>query len=435
MNPNHTPVTLENLGLNLPRLLIPRPNISLKEWAIIACDQFTSEPEVWNQLHNQIGSKPSTLHCILPECFLGKPDQEDRIHRLHRTMEQYVQEGIILETEPGIMLVERTTPFAQRRGVLLALDLENYDFSLEAKPLIRPTEQTVMERLPPRLKIRKGALLEFPHTLVLVNDRNHPVIDPLFTFVQGQKPTYETDLLLEAGSLRGWFLPAFQVEHLLKTQLEKNFDKESFLYAVGDGNHSLAAAKLHWEEIKANSSLPNLQHPARYTLVEVISLYNPGIRFEPIHRIVTPASVPGFLSLLHNTAEVQVHPESSFEALQRWVMKSSKKEFVFGISSQTSHYGIKILHPKDPTPIETAQKVLDLYCHEHAEAKIDYIHGEQTFVSLTRQEMVLGVFLPPFPKEHLFPYIEQQGILPRKAFSIGEALEKRFYLEGRRIRP
>lgn len=420
-----------SIGIKFTPILLPRPGMDLGKWAVIACDQFTSQPEVWKVMESSIGDSPSTLHCILPECYLGSPDEEERIARIHLRMREYLESGILLETEPGLILVNRETPHTRRKGMVIALDLEQYDYRTGSKPLIRPTEQTLLERLPPRLTIRKNALIEFPHTLVLLNDSHIQVVDTLFSLFAQGTPTYEVSLLLGAGRVRGWFVPAVKVKNILRELLQQSLDHSSFLYAVGDGNHSLAAAKLFWEELKNQLPLPQqATHPARYTLVELVSLFDEGIQFHPIHRILHPLEPAHFLNFLETYSRIQVRELNTFEGMKKEV---EKDPFRIGLVYRGAYHAIQFLNPAYHTITEVAQSVIDAFCSSNPDTRLDYIHGDEHLRSLSSGQGTLGIYLPGLAKEKLFPLIETQGVLPRKAFSIGEALEKRFYLEGRKI--
>ena len=422
-----------SIGIKFTPILLPRPGVDLGKWAVIACDQFTSQPEVWKAMESSIGDSPSTLHCILPECYLGTPDEEGRIPRINRMMREYLGNGILLETEPGLVLVDRETPHTRRRGMVIALDLEQYDYRPGTKPLIRPTEQTLVERLPPRLKIRRNASIEFPHTLVLLNDAHTQVIDTLFSLFTQEAPTYEVELLLGAGKVRGWFVPETKVKNILNKLLLKSLDHSSFLYAVGDGNHSLAAAKTFWEELKKQLSLPQqTTHPARYTLVELVSLFDEGIQFHPIHRILHPLDPARFMDFLETYSPIQVRECTAFKEMKEEV---EKDPFQIGLVHKGAYQTVQVLKSLYQTITEVAQSVIDAFCSANPDTKVDYIHGDEPLCNLSSNQGTLGIYLPGLAKENLFPLIETQGVLPRKAFSIGEALEKRFYLEGRKITP
>lgn len=427
--PTQTPEPI--IGIAFPRILLPRPDVDLHKWAVIACDQFTSQPEVWKALERSIGDSPSTLHCIYPECYLGSPDEEERINRIHQKMREYLDRGILRETEPGLVLVERETPYTRRRGMVIALDLEQYDYRPGTKPLIRPTEQTVLERLPPRVKIRRGAQIEFPHTLVLLNDSHTQVVDTLFELFTHTLPTYDVDLLLEAGRVRGWFVPETKAKNILEGLIRQTLEHNSFLYAVGDGNHSLASAKSFWEELKLQ--LPPQQqatHPARYTLVELVSLFHTGIQFHPIHRILYHVEPSQFLEFLRAYFPVNIQTARSFSELKN---KVAEHPFLIGLVGQEKLHTVQFIEPAAPTVVEVVQMAVESYRSSRPDIRVDYIHGDESLRSLILEQNTLGIYLPGLPREQLFPLIEAQGVLPRKAFSIGEAVEKRFYLEGRKI--
>jgi len=346
-------------------------------------------------------------------------------------MKEYLESGTLIETEPGLVLVDRETPYTRRRGMVITVDLEQYDYRPGTKPLIRPTEQTVLERLPPRVKIRKGAPIEFPHTLVLINDLQTRVIDALFARFTHTPPTYELELLLGAGRVRGWFIPEREVKDVLMELLMKNLEHNSFIYAVGDGNHSIASAKSFWEELKNHIS-PSQQasHPAHSTLVELVSLYDPGIQFHPIHRILHPVEPVQFFEFLRTFTPIQLRKAHSFDELKKVTTESP---FWIGLVDQRELHTVHLLEPNVRTVTEVVQEVIDAFLAKNPDIKVDYIHGDQTFHSLSIRPNTVGVYLPGLRKDQLFPLIETSGVLPRKAFSIGEALEKRFYLEGRKI--
>ena len=291
-------------GIAIPTLLLPISDIELKKWSVIACDQFTSEPEYWKQLSEFIGDSPSTLHMILPEVYLGKSDQELRIQKTKETMTKYLDNGYLAEHN-GFVLVERTiadkddpTNTITRNGLVLALDLEQYDFNPGSQSLIRATEGTIIDRLPPRIKIRKGASIELPHILVLIDDPENSVIEPLIRRKEEFEELYNFDLYADSGHVNGYLIHGeddlseiynsfqhlaspefFNTKYSISTE-----DKGLLLFAMGDGNHSLATAKSIWEDIKSEVGM---DHPARYALVEIENVHDNGLTFEPIHRILT----------------------------------------------------------------------------------------------------------------------------------------------------
>ncbi len=423
-------------GLKCPEILIPDESIDIAKWSVIACDQFTSEPEYWNRVAKFVGDTPSTLHCILPECFLGAADLEKRIENIHDRMRIYLETGFLRNTPAGVMLVERKTSFGRtRKGMIAALDLECYDFRKGSKSLIRPTEGTIVERLPPRIRVRKNASVEFPHIIILIDDPGKTVIEPLFDKAALRPPLYESDLAGDGGSVRGWFLPIEEIRTDIELSLSALADRHSFserygtddvlLFAVGDGNHSLAAAKSVWDELKPSLDPEGREnHPARWALVEIENLYDPGIVFEPIHRALFGLSFEDFRAAAEKRGGIAF------------------RDTDIGDGGRGSHV-IPVLHRgfttfmevRDPSPLaaEAVERLLSVIIAARPETRIDYIHGKETLRALSTGEKTLGFELRPLDKESLFPTVIRNGTLPKKAFSIGEAAEKRYYLEGRRI--
>ena len=286
--------------IRLPKLLMPREGIDLSKWAVIACDQYTSQPDYWNNADSIVGDAPSTLRLTLPEVYLEQPDVKERTAKIQDAMLRYQQDGTLTEYEPGMMLVERTTKSGTRRGVVLSFDLEAYDYQAGSQSLIRPTEKTVVERIPPRLAVREGASLELPHIMLLIDDSDRKVIEPLFADKDAFRKAYDTDLMLNGGHLSGWFVPEGKETAALIERLNGLADPETFNkkygltgehavlpYAVGDGNHSMATAKANWERIKQDLSEEERQdHPARFVLAEVVNIHDDSLEIEGIHRVL-----------------------------------------------------------------------------------------------------------------------------------------------------
>ena len=288
-----------DIGLSVPRVLLPRPEVDLEEWAVIACDQHTSNPEYWEEAARLVGSRPSTLHLVFPEAFLEAPGRAARIRRIHEQMESYLREGVLQPREPGFVLVDRRTPHAlSRKGLIAALDLERYSFAADASTLIRTTEGTDPGRLPPRVEVRQGAVLEVPHILVLIDDPGATVIEPLFE--RTLPLLYDTELMLGGGRVRGWHVTGGEAIRHVAGALGRLAAPEAMgerygleagapaLYAMGDGNHSFAAAREVWNGVKAEAGGLDAAagHPSRHALVELVNLHDPGLRFEPIHRVL-----------------------------------------------------------------------------------------------------------------------------------------------------
>ncbi|HVN53880.1 MAG TPA: DUF1015 domain-containing protein [Anaerolineaceae bacterium] len=436
-------ISFPSIGVQIPRVYLPRPGIDLTRWAVIACDQFTSQPEYWYQVEKLVGSNPSTYHLILPEVFLGTGEEKQPIHSIQATMHSYLDGGL-LEPRDGFIYVERMVDGKTRRGLVLALDLERYDYTKGSTSLIRATEGTIVERLPPRMKIREGACLELPHILVLIDDPQRSVIEPLTAQKISLQPLYDFDLMLGSGHLRGFGVNDPAIELGIIRALENLAEPAHFqqkyavsgeqpvlLFAMGDGNHSLATAKAVWEKIKPEVGL---DHPARYALVEIENVHDEGLEFESIHRVLFDLKKNAF-------AAAKAH----FQGQVRYQIVTSREEMVSRVDCQTgpaqrigfihpNEFGVlEITHPASNLPVGTLQPFLDAFLKDGGADRIDYVHGEDVVCSKGAQPGNAGFYLPSMHKSDLFKTVILDGALPRKTFSMGEAREKRFYMEARRI--
>ncbi len=285
--------TFPRIGIEIPKIMLPKPGIDTHKWAVIAVDQFTSEPEYWEQVQSIVDDAPSTLHLVLPEIYIGQDDEPERIAATQQAAKRYVDQGL-LEPFEGFVLVERTVNGKTRRGLMLALDLEHYNYNKDSQSLIRATEGTILDRLPPRMKIRSGAPLEIPHILVLIDDPECTVIEPLYEQRENLPVLYDFDLMLGSGHLTGYGIRDEAQQEQVSSALENLAEPQAFrrkyqvgedqqvlLFAMGDGNHSLATAKAVWEGMKP---IVGLEHPARYALVEIENVHDDGLHFAPIHR-------------------------------------------------------------------------------------------------------------------------------------------------------
>lgn len=398
-------------------ILLPAQGVAAEKWAVVAVDQYTSEPEYWAEVERIVGGAPSTLKLTLPEVYLSQSDA--RTPEMLKNMRAYLRNGILEEkVRGGYVLVERSTETGVRLGLMACLDLEQYDYTPGAQRMIRATEGTVIERVPPRVKIRRGAALELPHVLMLLDDAQCRVIEPLYARRDSLECLYDFELMQGGGHLRGWKVcgeAAAQLECALDAAYE---GCDGLFLAVGDGNHSLAAARAYWLEIRDN--IPEAQranHPARYALAEIENLHSPAIRFEPIHRVVTG-----------------VDPEAlaaDYEAM----LRAQNIELREGGELTLVSRGFERKYGFDAHPLRMLQNFLDEWLQRHPEAHIDYIHGDDTLRRLSDRPDALGFMPCGFAKADLFPYIREWGVLPRKTFSMGHAHEKRYYMEARRIEP
>jgi hypothetical protein len=443
-------MNLAKLAMEVPTILLPKKDVDLSRWAVIACDQYTSEPEYWQDVDRLVADQPSTLRLVFPEVYLEEDGVEARIADINASMNQYLSDGVLTAQEQGFILLDRKTSHVpSRKGLMVALDLEAYDYRPGSKTLIRATEGTIVDRLPPRIRVRENAAVELPHIMVLIDDPEQTVIEPLFDMELEQ--AYDIELMQGSGHLRGWKVAQPELVNQIGVALEalaardrfqeryEVDDDEVMLYAMGDGNHSFATAKAIWEQLKADASDPAevMDHPARYALVELVNVHDPGLEFEAIHRVVfdvdaedllekaaayyqqagTPCSVAWFDGLAAATKAAEAAGQAhavSFVAAGR-----------FGV--------LKISRPTLTLAVATLQNFLDEYLQGQPGARIDYIHGDDAVTRLGSQQGNVGFYLPAISKHHLFRTIVRDGALPRKTFSMGEADEKRFYLEARRI--
>ncbi len=391
----------------VPEILLPREGTDMGKWAVIACDQHTSDRAYWDELENYVKDAPSTLRLTLPEIYLSG-DCSARIRAIADTMKRYRKEGVFRKLERGFVLAERKTPYSPVRfGIVLAVDLDAYSYDVNAKAAIKATEATIVERIPPRLKIREGADVEFPHVMLLYNDREDSVLKDLKGALSSLEKLYDFELNMGGGHIRGYFVPRAEE---IAARFEALADEDGLVFMVGDGNHSLATAKAAWEKIKAGLTEEERQsHPARYALAEAVNLYDDGIRFEAIHRIVTGVDAKKFAAGFPEAAE-----GDAFLAVQ----------------------GEKARNPlgKDAAAaVKLADGYISDYIAENG-GEVDYIHGEEEILRLTRERTdSVGILLPKMDKADLFGTVKRHGCLPRKTFSMGESAEKRYYIEGKEI--
>ena len=434
---------IPDLGIQIPQVYLPRSGTDLTKWAVIACDQFTSQPEYWNNVEKIVGDAPSTLNLTFPEVYLEKPDGDDRIQNIQMTMRHYMDEGI-LQPHDGLVYVERTVDGKTRKGLVLCLDLEAYDYNKGSSSLIRATEGTIVDRLPPRMKIREGATVELPHILVLIDDPNRTVIEPLSAAKSRLETLYDFDLMLGSGHLAGYAVNE-ELENQVVEALRGLARPETFaakydidneqpvlLFAMGDGNHSLATAKAIWEKIK---SQVGMDHPARYALVEIENVHDEGLAFEPIHRVLFGLKKDLFVELEKTFgANLTYKPVASAEEMVGIVDSAKGERQAIGLVGGGKDFGvIEITSPSSNLPVGTLQSFLDVFLKEGGAEKIDYVHGEDVTVKLGSQPNNAGFYLPGMSKSDLFKTVILDGALPRKTFSMGEAHEKRFYMEARKI--
>lgn len=439
----------ERIALGVPTVLLPAENIDLTRWAVIACDQFTSEPEYWESVRRFVGDAPSTLNLIFPEAFLGKPGEEERIASIRAAMKDYLSRGVFRPAE-GFVYVERRVGERTRRGLLAALDLEAYDYTASSTSLIRATEGTILDRIPPRVKIREGAPLELPHIMVLIDDPEDAVIGPLAKSRSALEKLYDFELMRDSGRLAGYRVGDMALEEAAVKALEKLAVPASFrlrygltserpvlLFAMGDGNHSLATAKSLWEKTKKTSPQRAPISPLRHALVELVNLHDPALVFEPIHRVIFDVAAgrdpAKDMARASSPGSVVFDRLSSLEEMRKRVGDRSGGSHKIGLVSGEGFGLLEFKEPKSQLAVGTLQPLLDRFLREGGARDADYVHGAEALVSLGRRPGNAGFYLPAMAKQDLFRTIILDGVLPRKTFSMGEAREKRFYMEARKI--
>jgi hypothetical protein len=429
-----------------PQLLLPRADVDLQRWSVIACDQYTSDLGYWERVAGQVGDAPSTLQLIFPEVFLGSAGKPERIARIQAAMRRYLAEGL-LRDHAGAVLVERSLPDGRvRRGLMLELDLEHYDHAPSSISLIRPTEGTIVERIAPRMEVRQGADLELPHILVLIDDPQRTVIEPLAAQRARLKPLYDTPLMQGSGRVAGLALDAAAQAHVLQA-LQALGDGASFaarhgmppdtppmLFAMGDGNHSLATAKACWDRIKATAG-PD--HPARWALVEVENIHDPALEFSPIHRLLV--GVAGEIRealAAHFGERVRIVDQTDAAAMRAALAALPRSQHAAGLVQPGGRHALVVVAdaPAAQLDVATFQDFVDALLARGGAREVDYVHGDDALAQLARAEGNAGLHLATLGKSELIGRVARHGPLPRKSFSMGEADEKRFYLEARRIR-
>ena len=466
---------------NPANILLPNDGIDMEKWSVIACDQFTSQADYWDAVEKYVGDAPSTLNVVFPEIYLGtiakqendcnssgegvKNDKEtgrktkyasmtddERIKYINTTMDTYLTDGTLKQAvADGYVLVERTTESGVRLGIVGLIDLDDYDFDPKKKTLIRATEGTVISRIPPRVKIRENAAIELPHVMLLVDDHidrqkidgcqgatqedaaniaavKHGIIEYVYAIRDTLRKLYDTELMQGGGHIRGYAIEGEAAKQVTEAFAAKQESCGGFLFAVGDGNHSLATAKTCWENIKKSGKFTEEQlktHPARHALVEICNLHSEALEFKPIHRLLTNVDVKDMLSFFE--AEITKQGLASTEG------DEIVFEYVESGATEIKNSGINITNRGDRLPVEILQGILDKYLETHDNVEIDYIHGDEALHGLVRETKGCGIFLQSIDKSTLFPAINAGGVLPRKTFSIGEANEKRYYMECHKI--
>ena len=404
-------------------ILMPRVD-SMEKWAVIACDQFSSQPAYWERVRETAGDAPSTINLILPEAELGTPQEAAHTALINETMAKYLKEGVFQTYARSFVYVERTLESgAIRKGLVGMVDLDAYDYSTGSTSAIRATEKTVVERIPPRMRVRKDAPIELPHILMLCDDHDKVLLEPIAAGKETLPKLYDFDLMEGGGHITGWLVQGKAVDDFEARLADytahvgekyKGLPGVPMVFAVGDGNHSLATAKACYEELKKAHPGEDLSsHPARFALVELENIHDEAQVFEPIHRVIT-----------------HTDPAAMLRALEDWCAPGGfPVEWYIG----QDHGTIYLDKARSQLAVGVLQAFLDQYLADHP-GEIDYIHGDADLKELAAQDGAIGFLLPAMEKSQLFRGVIADGILPRKTFSMGHAREKRYYLEGRAIK-
>ena len=414
-----------NKNVFLPADILLPKNADFSKWAVIACDQFTSDQEYWNRVRANAEGSVSTINLILPEAELGTEKEAAHTALINKTMAEYMENGVFETYENSLIYVERTLENGSiRMGLIGMVDLDAYDYTVGATSAIRATERTVTERIPPRQRVRRDAPIELPHILLLCDDHEKVLIEPIAAKKDSFKVLYDCDLMEDGGHITGWLVPQEELEkfNATLTEYSANVGKkyeglkgEPVVFAVGDGNHSLATAKSCYEELKKNNPGVELSaHPARYALVELENIHDPSQQFEPIHRVIFNTDTKKMLKAV----EENICAEGGYPV--KWYI--GEESGVVYLDRAKSELAVGVL-----------QAFLDEYLKEN-EGEIDYIHDDDALIALAAKENAIGFLVPGMEKSQLFRGVVADGVLPRKTFSMGHSREKRYYLESRKIK-
>ena len=409
-------------------ILLPK-NCDMTKWSVVACDQYTSEKDYWLDVEKIVGNNPSTLNLTLPEIYLEEENINERIENINNNMKQLMNENFFNEYPNSMIYLRRKQKDGKiREGIIGMVDLEDYSYETGSTSMIRATEKTVIERIPPRVKVRENASLELPHIMIIIDDEKRKVIEPLYNKVTENNKVYDFELMKDGGHITGYLLDDALADEVI-TNLESLCDKEYYnnkynvntndilLFAMGDGNHSLATAKACYENLKKTMTEEEyLNHPARYALVELVNLHSEALEFEAINRVVFNVNPEHLLNELHKYYEI-----SDNEGQKLYYTYKDKEGYLY------------IKNPKSNITVGSLQIFLDEYLKEYG-GKIDYIHGDDVTKNLSKEDGNIGFILEPMQKNELFKTVMLDGALPRKTFSMGHSNDKRYYLECRKIK-
>lgn len=446
---------INKFGIKAPKVLLPDGSIDLNKWSVVACDQYTSQPDYWFRVEDLVGEEPSTLKLIFPEVYLEEDGAEERVAKINKSMSHYLDQKLLVEKGQGFIYIDRKTAHTEsRKGLLITVDLEQYNYNPGAQTLIRATEGTVLDRLPPRIRIRENAPIEAPHVMLLIDDPERSVIEPLAQQIDRMEKIYDFELMMNGGHIKGYRVSDVTMEEaimeafarlaepdLFRAKYGVGQEKDVLLFAAGDGNHSLATAKAVWEKVKGTLEERDFEnHPARYAMVEVVNVHDQGLTFEPIHRVVFNVNGKNLLDSIvdycgkSNSKAYYQEFNDKVDLEQEAKKLTDNGDFHVIPYINGNAMGLLVVqNPKFNLEVATLQSALNDISQNKETLKIDYIHGEDVLNSLASQNGNIGFYLQPMNKHDLFKTVILDGVLPRKTFSMGEAEEKRFYLECRKI--
>lgn len=420
-------------GICIPEILVPEERVKMEKWSCVACDQFSSQEGYWREVAKLVGNAPSMLNIILPEVYLGSEGMNEDIKEMKLTMEDYVKNGVLTQLPQGLVLTERTMDNVVRKGLLLCVDLEEYHYDISKNPYIRATEKTLLERIPPRVSIRSGALVESPHILVLMDDPSDSVIGPLYSAKDSLSLLYDFELMMGGGRLASYFTedPSYMANVI--DAIDALEVRDGMRFCVGDGNHSLATAKAVWDAKKESLSESEREnHPLRYALCEFVNIRDAGIEFMPIHRVlfkVQPTKVAQYI--IDELGKKGVKAKLIYS---RWRNGAEAEDGdTIPFLSKEGSGKIVFENRTHPLLVGEVQDILDMYIKENPGSEIDYIHGSDAFNELCTEYDNFGLFFPAMRKDEFFDTVIKCGVLPKKSFSLGEAEQKRYYTECRLI--
>ena len=424
----------KGIGVAVPEILIPDEKTNMRKWAVIACDQFTQNQQYWNDVERFVGSSPSALHVMLPEIYLDTPEKAERIASAKEIMRSYIEYGVLNLLPPGFILVERYIDGVVRKGLMVNVDLEEYENEPYKNPVVRPSEEVITERIPPRIEIRNGADIEMPHIMLLMDDKNKTVIEPVWQKKEFFPKVYDFELMMNGGRITGYFINNKETEHEIMQALAALPLKDGMRFCVGDGNHSLATAKAVWEQAKERlTPEQRAESPLRYVLCELINIYDEGLTIKPIHRTISGLNTSKCVQYIVDRLNASgADARLVFSRRKPNLQQSDAAQTIF-FSSKDSAGRIEIYSPTSSMIVEELQPVLENFIREFPSCKLEYVHGDEELEELTRQYDTLGFIMPAMEKETFFDTLASFGVLPKKSFSLGEAKDKRYYLECRLI--